>query len=89
MMLPYEVVEVWWFCITFFLYFRAATLWGYGLGSAPAPSQVNASWISSSTTTVVVQFCVETGKCDGTHPRQLQRDLHTSPFAKGSSLLSI
>lgn len=48
-MLPYEVLEIWWFCITF-LYFRAATLWGYGLGSAPAPSQVNVSWISSSTT---------------------------------------
>lgn len=48
-MLPYEVVEVWWFCITF-LYFRAAALWGYDLGSAPALSQVNVSWISSSTT---------------------------------------
>lgn len=49
MMLPYEVVEVWCFFMTF-SYFSAAALWGYGLGSAPTLSQVNVSWIGSSTT---------------------------------------
>lgn len=48
-MLPYEIVEVWWFFITF-LYFSAAALWRYGLGSAPTLSQVNVRWIGSSTT---------------------------------------
>lgn len=38
---------------------------------------------------VVVQFYVEAGKCDGTHSRQLQRNLHTSHYAKVNSLLSI
>lgn len=49
MMLSYEVVEVWWFFITF-LYFRAVAVLGYGLGSAPTLSQVNVSWIGSTTT---------------------------------------